>query len=76
MDFDELRTLPGITAEQLDRVDECMDMLFTSLNLIMPKEVLIGQVGLQSQMKVKEAAKEDYRKLSDAISALRKGGEK
>ncbi len=58
--------------ELLDHVDECMEMLHISINLIIPKEVLIGPAGLMSQMQIMETVKEDYRKLSDAILALRK----
>ena len=60
-----------MSEELLDHVDDCMDMLYTSINLIAPNEVLIGQVGLRSQMRIREMVKEDYRKLSEAIHALR-----
>ena len=61
----------GTYQARLDHVDECMDILFTSINLIVPKEALSGPAGLLSQMQIKEAVKEDYRKLSEAIRALR-----
>jgi len=61
-----------VNKELLDHVDECMEMLHISINLIIPKEVLIGPAGLISQMQIMETVKEDYRKLSDAILALRK----
>ena len=58
--------------ERLDQVDECMKMLGISLNLLDPKGSLGGPASLMEQMMLMETVKEDYRKLSDAILALRK----
>jgi hypothetical protein len=37
-----------------------------------PQEAANGPAGLESQMKVVESIKEDFKKLSEAIKALRK----
>src|SRR5258708_36712446 len=57
---------------QLNHVDECMQMLGISLNLIDPRGVFGSPAELMSQMQIMETVKDDYRKLSDAILALRK----
>ncbi len=58
--------------ELLAHVDDCMKMLGISLNLLDPKGAFGGPAELFSQMQIMENVKEDYRKLSDAILALRK----
>ncbi len=57
---------------QLNHVDECMQMLGISLNLIDPRGIFGSPAELMSQMQIMETVKDDYRKLSDAILALRK----
>src|SRR5258708_4512087 len=49
-----------------------MEMLHISLNLIDPRGVFGSPAGLMSQMQIMETVKDDYRKMSDAILALRK----
>jgi len=60
--------------ESLDHIDGKMEMLGISLNLADP-DGTISRKGYSSdtQKQVWEAVHDDYRKLSDAIKALRKG---
>lgn len=59
--------------QALDHVEECLDMLHTSIMIgLHPKEAYAGPVGIESQVKVVEQVKDDYKKLRDAIKALRK----
>lgn len=66
----------GVAQEALDHVEECMDILHTSIMIgLHPQESATGPAGIMSQMMVVENVKEDYKKLRDAINALRKEGE-
>lgn len=56
----------------LDHVEECLDMLHTSICGIVPQEAATGPAGMVSQMMIAENVKEDYKKLRKAILALRK----
>ena len=59
--------------ELLDQVDDCMQMLGISLNLADPNgSTHSNGYSSEGQKEVWEAVTEDYRKLSDAILALRK----
>ncbi len=55
----------------LDHVDACMKMLGISLNLLDPDGTFKGMPSEETLIKIMQAAREDYRKLSDAILALR-----
>ena len=63
----------GVSQEALDRVEERLANLHTSIVLIHPKEAATGTAGIMSQMMVAENLKEDFKKLSEAIEALKKG---
>jgi hypothetical protein len=59
-------------AYPLDHVEECLDILRTSIMVgLHPQEAANEPAGLQSQMKVVGSVKEDFKKLSEAIKALR-----
>lgn len=57
--------------ELLDHVDGCMKMLGISLNLLDPDGTFKGVPSEETLIKIMKAVREDYRKLSDAILALR-----
>ena len=59
--------------ERLEHIDECMKMLGISLNLTDPEGSLSSKkYADEHTAKMWNAVNEDYRKLSDAILALRK----
>lgn len=59
--------------EALDHVEECLDNLRTGIMIgLHPQEAALGQWGLESQIKVVENVKADFKKLQEAIKALRK----
>ena len=58
--------------ERLDQVDQCMKILGISLNLLDPDGTFKGMPSEETLIKIMTAVREDYRKLSDAILALRK----
>jgi hypothetical protein len=61
------------TKRALDHVEECLDMLHTGIMVgLHPQEAALGQWGVESQMHVVESVKEDFKRLSEAIKALRK----
>ena len=64
---------PRDEKEALDHVEECLDNLHTGIMVgLHPKEASLGQWGVESQVQVVEQVKDDYKKLRDAIKALRK----
>lgn len=63
----------AVSQDALAHVEECLDSLHTGIMLgLQPQEAALGQWGLESQKKVVESVKEDFKKLRDAIKALRK----
>lgn len=60
--------------EALDHVEECLDILSTGIMVgLRPREATLGQRYLESQIAVVESVKADFKKLQEAIQALRKG---
>jgi hypothetical protein len=56
----------------LDRVEECLDNLRTNIIIgLHPLEATLGPTGLKSQMDVVKNVKEDFKKLEEAIAAMR-----
>jgi uncharacterized protein YbaA (DUF1428 family) len=49
-----------------------MDMLHTSICLIVPREAATGPEGIMSQMQIAENVKDDFKKLREAVAALKK----
>lgn len=65
--------LEGHSQEALGHVDECLDSLHTGIMVgLHPQEAANGPAGIMSQMMVVENVKEDFKKLEEAIKALRK----
>ena|SRR2546425_6556397 len=60
-----------IDTEQLDEVDDRMKYLGSSLNLLDPDGTFKGMPDEAVLLKIMQAVRDDYRKLSDAILALR-----
>ncbi len=60
-----------IDSEQLDEVDDRMKYLGSSLNLLDPDGTFKGMPSEEVLLKIMQAVRNDYRKLSDAILALR-----
>lgn len=67
-----LEVLQDPEQEALGHVEECLANLHTSIFCIVPQEAATGPAGIFSQMQIAENVKEDFKKLSDAIKALRK----
>jgi DNA-binding ferritin-like protein (Dps family) len=57
--------------DTLDYVDACMQYLGSSLNLLDPEGMFKSMPSEETFRKLMKAVREDYRKLSDAIHALR-----
>lgn len=62
-----------LSQEALDHVEECLANLHTSICCIVPQEAATGPAGIFSQMQIAATVKEDFKKLSEAIEALKKG---
>jgi len=62
-----------VSVEALDHIDECLDSLHTGIMVgLHPQEAALGKHYLESQMEVVKSVKADFKKLSEAIEALRK----
>ncbi len=68
---EELETEEQEEISALDYVDGCMKMLGISLNLLDPDGTFKGMPSEETLIEIMQAVREDYRKLSDAILALR-----
>lgn len=60
-----------IDSKALDHVDDCMRYLGISLNLLDPDGTFKGMPDEETLKKIMQSVRDDYRKLSDAILALR-----